>query len=261
MEWSLRYHKLIHRALRNIRIHARVKKHARQSQYNHSRNVKKRCFMAFLAWMLRDPAAIDVASQSSAEIVYAEAKAHRMNKMMKWRDVAIEIKQKLNRDEEDPLDADRELTEHEKRQRRARRLEKEAKLKADIEAGIEPFKPPNFLEWDREDRETEFNRAEQMLEISKKVRAEAFDLSAKADGESKFDADEKELNVTVQEVFSLEDKESSTALDNEFEYVDKFKIHAAGNMLEVLWKVYKEVQQYLLREERKKYFRLCACPC
>lgn len=261
VEWSLRYHKLIHRALRNIRIHARVKKHARQSQYNHSRNVKRRCFMAFLAWMLRDPAAIDVASQSSAEIVYAEAKAHRMDKMMKWRDVAIEIKQKLDRDEEDPLDADRELTEHDKRQRRARRLEKEAKLKADIEAGIEPFKPPNFLEWDREDRETEFNRAEQMLEISKKVRAEAFDLSAKADVvSSKFNADEKQLSVTVQEVFSLEDKESSRALDNEFEYVDKFKIHAAGNMLEVLWKVYKEVQQYLLREERKKYFRILRMP-
>ena len=173
VEWSLRYHKLIHRALRNIRIHARVKKHARQSQYNHSRNVKKRCFMAFLAWMLRDPAAIDVASQSSAEIVYAEAKAHRMNKMMKWRDVAIEIKQKLNRDEEDPLDADRELTEHEKWQRRLVK-EKEAKLKADIE-GIEPFKPPNFLSGTRE---TEFNRAEQMLEILRK-RAEALNYPPK----------------------------------------------------------------------------------
>jgi hypothetical protein len=261
VEWSLRYHKLIHRAFRNIRVFARVRKHARSSQYNHARIVKRRCFMAFLAWMLRDPSAINMAEQSEAEIVYADAKAHRMDKMMKWRDVAIEIKQKLARDEEDPLDADRELTEKEKRDRRTRRLEREAKAKADLEAGIMPFMAPNFLDWDREDRETEHSRAQKMLEISIKVRQQAVEMSEKADLKSaKFDTEEAEQKTTVKEVFALENEESEKALDNEFEYVDHFKVHAAGHMLEVLWKVYKEVQQFLLREERKKYFRILRMP-
>ena len=77
---------------------------------------------------------------------------------MKWRDIAHEIKEKMDRDEDTDLDYDRELTAAEKRARRSRRLEKEAKAKADAEAGIESFKPPNFLEWDREDREVEFKR-------------------------------------------------------------------------------------------------------
>ena len=104
-EWSMRYHKLIHKAFRHIRVHAKVTKSARSSQYNHARNVKKRCFMALLSWMLRDPAKIDVADQTDAERVYASAKAHRMDKMMKWRDIAHEIKEKLDRDED--MDDDR----------------------------------------------------------------------------------------------------------------------------------------------------------
>ena len=77
---------------------------------------------------------------------------------------------------------------------------------------------------------------------------------------AKFDADEKAQKETLIEVFHQEDVDSSKALEKEFEYIDKFKVHAADNLLVVLLKVYKEVQQYLLREERKKVFRLLRMP-
>ena len=48
-EWSMRYHRLLHRAFRHIRVHAKVTKGARSSQYSHARQVKKRCFMALLS--------------------------------------------------------------------------------------------------------------------------------------------------------------------------------------------------------------------
>ena len=111
----MRYHRLLHRAFRHIRVHAKVSKGARSSQYNHARQVKRRCFVALLSWMLRDPAKIDIADQTDAERVFADAKAHRMDKMMKWRDIAHEIKEKLDRDEDTDLDYDRELTAAEKR--------------------------------------------------------------------------------------------------------------------------------------------------
>ena len=262
VEWSMRYHKLIHRAFRNLRVFSKVSRNARKSSQVHAKKVKRRCFMALLSWMLRDPAAISLSEQTEAEKAYADAKNYRMDKMMKWRDIGADIKENLDRDDEDNLlDDDNGPTEKEKRIRKTRRLEKAAKAKADLEAGIEPFKPPNFLEWDRKEREEEFRAAEEMLVISKKVRARAFDLSGKADiASAMFDADESSLNVTVDKVFKEEEEESQVAIKNELEYIDKFKIHAADNLLTVLARIYREVQVLLMKAETKRYFRALRMP-
>ena len=53
-----------------------------------------------------------------------------------------------------------------------------------IDADIQPFEPPNFLEWDRQEREEEYARSELMLKISQEVRADATIQVQKAQGES-----------------------------------------------------------------------------
>jgi len=262
-EWSMRYHMRIHRAFKNLRQFAKVSKSARKSQSVHAKKMKRKCFMALLGWMLRDPAAINLADQTDAEKVYADAKVYRMDKMMKWRGIATQIKVEFGRDEEEE-DVIGELESPSQAviwARKQRKKEREEKRLTDIENGLAVFETPNFLDWDRQDREVELQQSELMLKISKEVKAKALELSKIADRETEiFEKQEMQVDNIVTQVFQAEDKDSNKAIGLEMEYVDKFKIHAADNLVNVMHKIYKEVQVFLLKSETKKYFRALRMP-
>ncbi len=265
-EWCMRYHIRMHRAFKNLRTFAKVSRNAKKSQHLHNKKIKIKTFNALISWMMRDPATINFNEQTDAERIHTDAKVYRMDKMMKWRGVAAEIKKVYGRDEDDDDvdDGANDIGSPSKAAiyaRKQRRAEREAKKKADLEAGIAPFVPPNFLDWDRQDREIEMKQAELMLKISKKVREQAHKMSTTADKESEiFEKGEALLDMSVAAVFEQENSDSKKAIANEMEYVSKFKIHAADVLITVLGKIYKEVQAFLLKSETKRYFRAIRMP-
>lgn len=251
IECSLRYHRSMHRAFLNLKINARVRRNGRKSTKKISHRLKKQSFLALLAWMLRDPSGgLNLDDQTDAEQVYYAAKGYRMDKMMKWRDMAITIKQVYGRDYDDvEISVPGTITTNK------RRKKADAKTELLLPDGT-PFVPPNFLEWDRADRLIETEQAERMVIVSREMVKTVAGITQTAQIESDmYNAAESSLNRTIEEVLETENNITNAAIEAEMLYISQFKRHAADNMLTVLCKISREVDVLLMRMEMKKYFR------
>lgn len=260
IESGMRYHRFLYRAFMNLRIFARVSRNYRRhvKKVNHHR--KQRCFLALLTWMLRDPnGGLNLADQTDAEQIYFSAKSYRMDKMMKWRDASITIKQVYGRDYDDvdiSVPVPGAITTNKKRNKAADKAKAELKLPDGT-----PYVPPNFLEWDREDRATETEQAERMVIVSRDLVKKVQVITATAQVESEmYNAAETSLNRTVDEVLETEDNITQAAVEAEMLYISQFKRHAADLMLTTLCKISREVDILLMRRQLKKYFRSLRMP-
>lgn len=118
------------------------------------------------------------------------------------------------------------------------------------------YRRPDLLQWDRQDRDQDLKLAEEMMQICHVYRQEASLMAVEADAQAlEFKKERAEKVRILRDIFSSEDRITDDALALEMDYVDKFKIHAAQILVNVIYKIYLEVQTALSKEEAKKYFR------
>ena len=251
VETSMRYHRYMHRCFINLRTHAHVSRASRNKTKRTNHKRKMQSFLCLVTWMLRDAnGGINFSDQTPAEEIFYAAKDHRMEKMMKWRDMGMTLKQ-IGRETATPGEKFRE-----KKYQKVETAPKDLKNPDGT-----PFDVPNFLEWDRADRQIETEQAECMVIVSRDVRLKVIAITETAQVESQiYDATEVMLNRTVDEVLVSEDNITQAAVEAEMIYISAFKRHAADNLLNVLVKVQREVELLLLKEETKKYFRMLRMP-
>ena len=124
-----------------------------------------------------------------------------------------------------------------------------------------PWKPPNLLLWDDADREKELNLMQRMMELCDKMHSLASVSVVDADVVSaKLVKSETKRDALVAHVLKLEEEITDNAVLAEEQYVSKFKLHAAGILLDALVKVHGEVIALLIKLEYKKYFRALRMP-
>ena len=117
------------------------------------------------------------------------------------------------------------------------------------------------MEWDNEDREKELNLMKRMMELCDKMHSLASVYVVEADTVSaKLVKSETKRDAIVANVLKLEDDITDNAVIAEEQYVSKFKLHAAGILLDALVKVHGEVIALLIKLEYKKYFRALRMP-
>lgn len=138
----------------------------------------------------------------------------------------------------------------------ARRKAKQLELKQKDEMMRNNSNLPNLLEWDREDRDAEEDLAIKMVQFGKSTRKTAIEKAVEADALSlAITTRDNKFGKAVAEVFRGENEITETALAKQEQYVSKFRIHAADNLITILARVYMQVQISMLKEESKLYFR------
>lgn len=254
IETSVRYQRYMYRAFLHLRTNARVRCNARTRAKKLNNKLKLRSFLGLVTWMMRDAnGGVNFADQTPAEECFYAAKDHRMDKMMKWRDMAQVLKTVYS-----GQNTSAEATTGKRGSKFKKKEEENATL---LNPDGTPFVPPNFLEWDRADRQIETEQAERMVIVSREVRLKVIAITETAQVESEiFNANEVMLNRTVNEVLETEDNITQAAIEAEMLYISAFKRHAADNLLTVLVRIRREVDLLLMKKETKKYFRMLRMP-
>ena len=253
IETSVRYHRYMYRAFLHLRTNARVRCNSRTRAKELNNKLKLKSFLGLVTWMLRDAnGGINFADQTPAEECFYAAKDHRMDTMMKWRDMAQILKS---------VYAGQNSSAEAMTGKRGAKLKKKEEGAPLLNPDGTPFEPPNFLEWDRADRQIETEQAERMVVVSREVRLKVIAITETAQVESEiFNANEVILKRTVNEVLETEDNITQAAIEAEMLYISAFKRHAADNLLTVLLRIRREVDMLLMKKETKKYFRMLRMP-
>lgn len=254
IEAAMRFHRYGKRCFQNLRDYAQVKRNTRLSQRAYALRRMRVVFGGLLAWLTRDA---NDPGQSEAERIKNELRSIRLAKMLRRRQTMKEIKENMPRqDSDDELDERPRSTQASRRAARRRSMLGQGEEKQEKQ-----WKPPNLLEWDDTDRETELNLMKRMMDLCDKMHSLASVSVVDADKVSaslvKF---EGKRDALVEHVLKLEDDITESAVKAEEEYVSKFKLHAAGILVDVLAKVHGEVVSLLVKLESKKYFRALRMP-
>jgi hypothetical protein len=206
---------------------------------------------------------------SEAERISHAVRAHQVAKVVRTRKFTAEVNNALGRDHDDYVDdeaarlnriralnlidpddehyMEKEAKRLEERQAEMRRLQAERDKK---------YQPPNLLEIDRKDRDLEHKQAEEMVAFSRSVHAKTADLVKTSDEIT--EGFREKMNKTedmVEEVLATEGAVTTRAAEKQEAYMREFKVHAANSLVNVLLKVYLQVQMSLMKEESKVYFR------
>ena len=119
------------------------------------------------------------------------------------------------------------------------------------------YHPPNFLQWDREDRDTSSELIDKMTSLSNQFRVKAINISETADIMTAVINERQSMKEQLlQTMFGQDDSQTEVAIDNELVYISNYKIHALNILVNILLKIFNEIQIKLENSELKKYFRM-----
>ena len=268
-EAAMRFHRFGRRAFANLRHFALTRR--RWKAFVRKRHMK----LLAICWKeMRHNAdhagrRASMMHASEAEQLSNAVRSQQVMKMVRLRRTTMEVNAAYGRswgdnimDEENAnkqmkslnlIDPDDEAYLEAERQRVA---EKQAAQKRRLKEIESAFKPPDLLEWDREDRDNELNIAERMVAYGKRTTVEAAKRVVQADEETEeYRARAGKLEGMVGEVLETETSVTDRALVRQKEYVSNFRIHAADLLLGTLVRIYADVQLCMLKEESKVYFR------
>jgi hypothetical protein len=268
-EASFRFHFFGYRAFKNMQHFAVLRRKVRIFMKVRLQRIKKQIMNE-----LRKN--IEVRNKRNATVRGSEAerishgvRAHQVAKVVRARKFTAEVNNALGRDHDDVIDDEaarlnriRTLNlidpdDEEYLEKEAKRLEeRQAELKRLQIERDKKFQPPNLLEIDRKDRDLEHAQAEEMVNFSKTTRAKTEDLVKVSDEITHGFRDKLgKTQAMVKEVLDSESAVTSRARERQEAYMAQFKVHAAGQLVNKLLKVYLEVQMSLMKEESKVYFR------
>eukprot|EP01039_Chlorochromonas_danica_P007135 gene7135-7888_t len=283
LDAALRFHRYAFLAFKNLRLYALVK--SRVKKFCRKRRMRA-LRVVWLTWKAYTsagggPLRSGSAAPSEGEILYYQVRTHMSSKLLRTRKLVEEVSKHYNReaesdDEEEEEKVSRQMRnlnllseendddysyiEEEKKRAKERALElKRRKEKAALLYGS--FQPPNLLDLDEKDRIRELAMAKNMLKYSANLKVSLNAAAAQAQVQHD-DAVARRLLVKqmVQEVLDAESGVTDRAVNKQQEYASKFKEHAAKHLLDVLAKIYEEVQKKLIQEESKIYFRAMRMP-
>lgn len=206
---------------------------------------------------------------SEAERISHAVRAHQVAKVVRTRKFTAEVNSALGRDHDDVVDDEaarlnriRQLNlidpdDEEYLAKEKKRLEeRQAELRRQQQERDKRYQPPNLLEIDRKDRELEDAQAEEMVSFSRATREKTEDLVKASDEITEAFRDKlARTGAMVKEVLDSESAVTTRAQERQEAYMKEFKVHAAGQLVNKLLKVYLEVQMSLMKEESKVYFR------
>lgn len=99
------------------------------------------------------------------------------------------------------------------------------------------YQPPNFLTWDRQDREIERHLVEQIAVMSTDYYSKTINNSSDAGLKTIIVQDLKYARDKIlNEIMRSEDDVTSQAIKNELEYVSKFHVFAGANLVNAVYK-------------------------
>ena len=263
LEASFRFHFRAKHCLRNLFQYAKVSKRARQTMRDLEKKRMRVAFDGFLRWMLRDGSG---AGTSEADNLKFQVRKTRFDKMVRRRATAAALK--LHFEREDEL-ARRALQDKERvgmggvlaGQDEDVPLASGAAGDAAEDADADASLTIDFLSQDRADREQEIGLMERICRFSSDTRRRIQLIIEQHDDTAQQLVEATTIReATLSNVLLGEEEDTMDAVQQEMQYVARFKIEAADVLVTVLARVHLEVLLVLLRQDLKKYFRALRIP-
>lgn len=287
LESAFRFHKYSLLAFNNLRYNAVIRKRLKKHKVKRRKTFMTKVWKGWVAYAkagggpLREEGAAGNAP-SEGEALYYNVRSHMSSKLSRTRKIVSEMSKHYDKMEEEDEEGENEeeraarqmrtlnlmsdendnfnFLEEERRraQLRAAHIKKQKERQARLYGG---YQPPNVLELDDKDRDKEIELVKKMLKFSKSLTASLSEITAKADCVHLDEESKRErICEMVNEVLSIETSNTESAIQRQQMYVLRFKEHAAELLINVLCKIYAEVQKKMAQDESKLYFRALRMP-
>jgi hypothetical protein len=269
LEVSARYCRLAHTAFKNLHDYAVIRTNMRISARKVRHKYLRMCFDALFTWMNREMTPdgfINDPDKSGADLLKGKLRFELLTQTRRRQGIRIFLKAHNI----GPL-TPRDLHDKGKRVEAPKAAPDEVILNKYQEAAMKaaglntntnaPFVPPNISELDKLDRDWIEEHTDQVMKFGKKIIKKIQGIENSAAKKSKERGDLENLKFRLMNsILEEEDLVTTNAIARELNHARNFKIHAAKKMVDVLFLVYLSVQEELLRQDMRKYFRAIRLP-
>lgn len=257
-ESACRFHRFGWLVFRNLQIYALIKKKVRKFVAKRQRVIKEIVFQALLDLVKTGTRRGALYNLTEAERLNNLVRGHQVNQLVFRRKTSQELKKVIGKTSPSAEEQKRLLAKAKRPFSPSNAVQSKLNERQKHLVGQDGqlYSPPNLLQKDREARVVEERLAKEMLAFSRTIKGQLEAATSEADvGSSEISSTNKKKATAVDEILSMESSITAAAIAKQEEYVSQFKVHAAEILLNVLAKVYVEVQISLVKEETKIYFR------